>query len=316
MKFSIRFADKIVGTLIVLALAILVVVIFMLGRSQRWFKYDYQYISYFESANGLSKNMAVQYKGFTIGHVKDFVLADDDRVKVDFTVFEEYRDRWVKEGSVVEVVASPIGLGNSFLFYPGRGINILDEGSLIPDYNSYEGKMYMVTGLATKVDSGDSINNILNNVNTVLESVSISLAGSEGYENLPLGQILISIGQIMAKLEPMLENIDGITKNLDDITRGIADPDGTIMAILDTEGPVYTDLTAIINSLSGVVEDVNRTTDVLPANIPVILNDLSIAIREIQDVLVAVANNPLLKGGIPQRVETGPGGAGNRDLEF
>ncbi|MDR2965732.1 MAG: MlaD family protein [Treponema sp.] len=295
MRFSIRFADKIVGALVVLALAILVVVIFMIGRSQRWFKYDYHYISYFQSASGLSKNMPVQYKGFVIGYVKDFKLADDDTVEATFTIFEEYRDRWVKDGSLVEVVASPIGLGNSFIFYPGTGINILDEYSLIPDIYSVEGKRFIAAGMTTKTDSEDSISNIMNQVNELLENINLSLSAPPGSENLPLSQTL---------------------RYIEDVTRGLADPNGTIMRALDGDGPIYNELISMLRSVSGILEDINRSTHVLPSQLPVILNDLSIGLREIQDLLVAISNNPLLKGGIPERVETGPGGASQRNLEF
>jgi phospholipid/cholesterol/gamma-HCH transport system substrate-binding protein len=77
MKFSIRFADQVVGALVLLALAILIVVIFMLGINQRWFIRDPLYKTYFSSVSGLSRNMAVQYMGFTIGNVKNFGLVTD-----------------------------------------------------------------------------------------------------------------------------------------------------------------------------------------------------------------------------------------------
>jgi phospholipid/cholesterol/gamma-HCH transport system substrate-binding protein len=109
MTFTIRFADQIVGFLIILGLGALVFVVFMLGSNQRWFSRDYQYKSYFSSASGLGNNMAVLYKGFTIGHVKSFDLAGDDRVEVWFTVFDTYVSR-VRHGSAVEVIQSPIGL--------------------------------------------------------------------------------------------------------------------------------------------------------------------------------------------------------------
>ena len=50
MKFRIRFADKIVGFFIIAALVALVFIIFMLGRSHRRFRRDYEYLAYFESA--------------------------------------------------------------------------------------------------------------------------------------------------------------------------------------------------------------------------------------------------------------------------
>ena len=137
MKLTVRFADRIVGGFIILALAALIFVVFMLGSSQRWFSRDYQYKCYLTSAAGLSQNMPVQYKGFTIGHVKTIRLDDDDRVEVHFTIFDTYIDR-AKQGSLVEVLVSPIGMGNQFMFYPGLGTELVPEGEMIPSVNSAE----------------------------------------------------------------------------------------------------------------------------------------------------------------------------------
>ncbi|MCL1958043.1 MAG: MCE family protein, partial [Spirochaetes bacterium] len=164
MKFSIRFADKIVGALVLLGLALLIFVIFMLGKNQRWFARDRQYKTYFTSASGISPNMAVQYKGFTIGHVKKIRLSDDDSVEVSFTIFEEYGDR-VKDGSVVEILINPIGLGNTFIFYTGRGAKLIPEGNTIPEINSAEGRRLVLMGLVDRQEStGDAITGIMNQV--------------------------------------------------------------------------------------------------------------------------------------------------------
>lgn len=98
MKFRIRFADQIVGFLIVVALISLVAIIFLLGSRQRWFARDYQYKTYAASASGLSENMPVLLKGIQIGAVKTFHLTGDDQVEVIFTIYDSYADR-VKQGS-------------------------------------------------------------------------------------------------------------------------------------------------------------------------------------------------------------------------
>jgi phospholipid/cholesterol/gamma-HCH transport system substrate-binding protein len=329
MKFSIRFADKIVGTLVILALAVLLVVIFMVGSNLRWFAKDYQYVTYFESASGLSTNMPVQYRGFTIGHVKKFTLTEDDSVEVIFTIFEEHNDR-VREGSVVELQASPIGLGNSFLFHPGRGTDKIPEGSMIPEINSPQARLLARMGLVNKLDSTDSINNIFNQAIAVLAVVDAALTG-EGGENDPILEQIIKniddvvkmlqtqLSPIMAQLSPIMAQLNPIMDNLETVTTQMSAPSGTVMSILDSEGPIVTDLSTALNSLAGIVENLERTSDFVPAQLPqiaVLIADLNVMLRSAQDVLTAIANNPLLRGGIPQRVESGPGGASHRNLEF
>jgi len=333
MKFSIRFADQIVGALVILALAILVVVIFMLGKSQRWFVRDYQYKTYFNSASGLSSNMAVTYKGFTMGHVKKIMLTEDDRVEVIFSIFNEHNNR-VRQGSLVELQASPIGLGNAFIFHPGKGYVTLPEGAVIPEINSAQAKELVASGLADRPETSDSINNIINNVNVMLDNVNKSLAGLEGADELTLGQIIIGINEtvksISTRIDPILNGIETtvgdlsgqispIMTNIQTLTDQMAKPDGTVMSILDAEGPVFDNLAKILDSLSGIANSLDKTAEFVPSQLPqisLLISDLQSAVVEIEKMVIAINNNPLIKGGVPELKETGPGAATPRDLEF
>ncbi|MDR0503073.1 MAG: MlaD family protein [Treponema sp.] len=352
MKFSIRFADQIVGVLIILALAILVFVVFMLGRSQRWFARDIQYKTYFTSAAGLSPNMSVQYKGFSMGRVKKIMLTENDTVEVNFIIFEEHRHR-IKEGTLVEVVVSPIGLGNSFLLHPGRGKSEIPEGEVIPEINSQQAKFFIENRLVDKPETGDSIGNIVNQVNMLLDTINVALAGSQemasskekSADDLAIGQILINVNDVIGgvknivdplslRVDPVLGEvqsllaqvqalIDDLNKQLNPIladvgtlTDQLSQPSGTVMSILDGEGLVYKDLLTLLESVTGILVNLEKTSDVLPAQIPGLLLDINAALRTAQDVLVSLTNNPLLKGGVPVRKETGPAGANPRNLEF
>jgi phospholipid/cholesterol/gamma-HCH transport system substrate-binding protein len=320
MKFSIRFADQIVGALVILALAILVVVVFMLGKTQRWFVSDAQYVTYFTSASGISSNMAVKYKGFTIGHVKKLSLSDDDRVEIIFTIFEEYTHR-VTEGSLVGVQESPIGLGSSFNFYPGRGKEPIPPGGIIPEVTSPEAQIYIKRGMADTPKSSDSIGNIVNqvsetleNVNMILETVNKSLAGEDGEP--ALGPIIKNIEQTTEDITmitgTLSEQLDPLIKNIESLTAKLSDPQGAVMSILGAEGPLYKG----IESIADIIENLNKTSEFIPAQLPqvaVAISELNIILRQVQDLLVSIANNPLLKGGIPEHNETGPAGANPRN---
>ncbi|MDR1839067.1 MAG: MlaD family protein [Treponema sp.] len=321
MKFSVRFADKIVGFLVILALAILVGVIFMLGKNQRWFTKDSQYRTYFNSASGISTNMAVQYKGFTIGNVKKISLSEDDMVEVIFTIFEEHNHR-VKEGSVVELNVSPIGLGSSFLFfYPGRGLALLPADSIIPEINSPSARQLMAAGMVNRPDlTGDAISNIVNHVNTLLGTLNVSLIGSGGVDDPSLRQIINNVERASADIGELAQSLslqlDPILNNIDSVTGKLSDPSGTVMSILDGENSVYTDLAASLDSISSILNNIEKTSDLFPSQLPSLLADLNSALRSAQDVLIALTNNPLLRRGVPERMETGPAGANSRHLDF
>ena len=328
MKFSIRFADKIVGAFVVMAVAMLIVVIFMLGKSQRWFAKDYLYISYFNSARGLSVNMNVQYKGFTIGHVKKITLADGDSermVEVCFTIFEEHIHR-VRKGSIVELQSSPIGLGNSFVFFPGKGNKILDEWSVIPEKSSDEAAKYFSKNLADEPVNEDSIGNIFNQVTIALQTVNQSLGKILGDAEDTIGKLK----EISGQLDPIMNNVESLTGGLNNqvppvltdlktFSDKLTSPQGTVMTVLDKNGPVLTNLTEAFDSIISIMGSLDKTIEFVPAQLPqiaILLSSLQSAIVEAEKMIIAINNNPLFKGGVPEQKETGPGAAAPRDLDF
>ncbi|MDR0601114.1 MAG: MlaD family protein [Treponema sp.] len=344
MKFTVRFADQVVGVFIIVALAVLIFVIFMLGKSQRWFSRDYYFKTYFPSASGLSDNMPVQYKGFTIGHVKSFDLAEDDRVEVRFYIFDTYYSR-VREGSLVEIMVSPIGLGNQFLFHPGLGSSQVEEGALIPSVNSSEGKAIRAQGMGQVPVHDDSISLILSRLSTTLDSANTALVNVstltaqvsdalEGSEETAVGRIVGNTERSIAGIESMtedlpaivdeslssvLEQIRPIIANLDELSAKLNDPDGSISLLLRSDGDVYTNIVSTLNAVSGTMRNLEKTSAFLPAQLPqiaVIISDFRNVLKNAEDVLTALSNNPLLRNGIPERLETRSGGTSPRDIPF
>ncbi|MDR0555109.1 MAG: MlaD family protein [Treponema sp.] len=333
MRFRIRFADQIVGVLTVFALLVLVAVIFMLGSRQRWFARDYRYIAYFESAAGLSLNMTVQYKGFTIGNIKSIRLTGDDRVEATIAIYDSYADR-VREGSLVELLVSPIGLGNQFLFYAGLGKRILDEGEAIPTSNSPEGRALLNRGLAYIPSHDDSITLLITRANTVLDSVNHTIVqvneALAGNDATALGRILGNVETTISDVSILVEGIDGsvqeilaslkpVIGNLETLSTTLAAPDNSISALMDPQGEVYTNLVKTIQELSGAMGNLEKTSALLPGQFPqiaLILAQVREALRTAEGVLTALANNPLLKNGVPSQPRSQSSGASFRDAPF
>ena len=339
MKFKIRFADQIVGFFIITAVVSLVFVTVMLGRSQRWFARDVSFQTVLVSAGGLSRNMEVQYRGFTIGNVRSFQLVGDE-VEVVFSIFEEYRNR-VRQGSMVEMMISPVGLGNQFLFHAGRGVE-LPEGAFIPILGSPQALELVAQGLAVEPQHDDSISLIMNRVNSVLDEVygiasQMRVAFGEGSDETEIGMIASgirrtitgvetlpqtvdqtivalasSIDDIMAEISPILTNVAAITTEL-------TDPDGLLFTILDAEGEVYMNLVASLESISGILDNLDRATAFVPAQLPQLsglILELRGTMRAAEDVLIALTNNPLLRRGVPGRPESESAGTSPRNIRF
>jgi len=322
MKFSIRFSDQIVGTLVIIALAMLIFVIFMLGTSQRWFKKDLEYKTYFTSAQGLSVNMAIKFKGFTIGNVKKISLAKDDMVEVIFVIHEEYTEK-VTEGSLVEVQISPIGLGNNFVFHPGKGTDLIPEYSEIYEINSVEGKKLIGRKLSARSETTDSIAAIMTQVQSLLENLNGALGVREGEGSTEIAAIVTNIKDATAGINDLLNSLSGqitpILGNIETITTEAKSPSGTVMSLLDGQGTLYTSLEDTIKAIAGTIESLEKAAQFIPHQLPQIGNlvgELNVTLSSVQDAVTAVLNNPLLKGGVPERKTSGPGGASPRDGEF
>jgi phospholipid/cholesterol/gamma-HCH transport system substrate-binding protein len=324
MKFSIRFADQIVGALIILAVGIIIFVIFMRGSSQRWFSRDNYYYTYFPSASGLSQNMAVQYKGFTIGRIKSIRLDGSDRVEVRFSIFDTYIDR-VKKGSLVEVIVSPIGAlgGNQFVFHPGQGPGLLDDGGTIPAVGSPEAKELPDNEIALRPDRDDSILNIINNVGTTITNINNLVAQVQealaGTDKTKLGQIVGNVESVTADIDELMDQLNPAMANIKSLSDRVADPNGSLAKILDSDEGVYADLTKSLGSISATLNNLEKTSDFIPAQLPQLalaISQFNSALKEFEKVAIAAQNNPLLKKGVPERKETRTGGSQTRDMDF
>jgi phospholipid/cholesterol/gamma-HCH transport system substrate-binding protein len=291
-----RFADQIVGLFIIIAILALIFVIFMLGKTQRWFSRTYSYKTFAASASGLNQNMPVTLKGIPIGNVKSFRLTAGDQVEVIFAIQDEYKDR-AKLGSLVEILVSPIGLGSQFIFYPGLGQTVMDEGSLVPMHNSAEGKEYLKQGLAYIPAHEDSIAVLMGNAQAVLDNL---LQTTAMINSAFVGDELTTLGQTL--------------DNIREITADLSSPRG-ISKLLSGEGS----LEASFISLAKTLDHIEEATRYIPREMPQILNLLSkarTALQDAEDVLIALKNNPILRGGIPEHVEVDSSGTNPRNIAF
>lgn len=333
MKFKIRFADQIVGILAIVAVAALVFVIFMLGSKQRWFARDYQFSATFETASGLATGLELKYKGFTVGKIASFRLTDDDTVDVRFSVYDTYYDR-LKEGSVIELIVSPIGLGNQFLLHPGNGTALIAEGSEIPRLDSPAGQALVASGGVTIPKRDDTVTNIVAQVNPLLTNVNETLsalnAALKGTGTGPLAETMSGVAKTMTNvadissgvsgsMEGLLADVRAVTDDLQRFTDTLQTVDGIVPRMIDPDGTIFKSLGASLREVEGTLGNVEDSSSILKSQVPQIarlIEDLRIALVKGQDVLEALRNNPILKNGVPERVQTDTSGTNSRDIEF
>ncbi len=355
MKFKIRYADQIVGIFTIVAIIALVVVIFLLGSKQRWFAKDYAFSSTFETASGISAGMPLQYKGFTIGKIRSITLNESNRVDVGFVIFDTYYDR-VKEGSLVELIVNPIGLGNQFLFHPGNGTALIAEKSDIPRADSPDGLAMIEAGLVAIPKRDDTISNLIAQVNPLLTNINETLGqlngAFKGTGKGPLaetmsstaktmtnvsgitGELDSSLGPIMASVAQTTANVEALTANLQELSNALKDPTGLVPKLVDpdgkmfgsvqkmldrVEGPMFDSIENSFKAVEGTLDNVEESSSILKTQVPQIarlIEDLRIALVQGQDVLEALRNNPILRNGVQDRVQSDSSGTNSRNIEF
>ena len=324
MKFKIKYADQIVGALSIIAIAALIFLSFLIVSTQKWFVKKHNYYFKVSSANSVNEGMALQYKGFGIGKVKKISLEDDDNVVVHFYVLDEYIER-ITKGSIVELSVSPIGLGSSLVFYPGTSSTIIEDGSYIPEKSSPEAKELIKNGMVLIPEQNDTLNTIIasatslvNHLDELVQEITQLVAGNE---NIPLAKTINEINTILRQVSAFLSGdesvpaaaiindldstIDSLNAILDDIGNLTNDPQGLIPKLLESEENKGT-FDELFVSLGATIQDLNGISGSLDNEMPqvsILLAQVQTLLKQVQDVMTGLKNNPLLKKGVPERTE-------------
>ena len=340
MKFRIRFAHQIVGAFILLGILAIAAILILMGVNQRWFAKNYYYWSTFTSAEGLSVGMPIKLKGFEIGKVDTITLTRTNSVDVEFYVYDTYQSK-VTPNSVLELTASPLGLGGGLLFHPGKGSGEpLPELSFVASLGLEQGKELVRKGLVDIPETEDVIagtiaqlSYTLTEIDKTIKVISSTMAtidaSLKGESAGPLAVLLNETAVAVQKLNGVLDDTQGVVANLNVMTSEFRDPTGLATRLLDPKGSVATflnDDNRLYEQVSGSVEELNAIiaqladfTAYINSSQPQIAGLLEkgrTTLDQGKDVLEAGKNNPLLRGGVPERREQTTTFQSYRDEDF
>lgn len=289
MKFKIKYADQIVGILSLIAIIALIFIIFLIGSTQKWFVPKHNYYTIISSASNISAGKAITYKGFEIGKIRSFTLDESDMVRVNFYITDDYRSKAVKN-SIIEILTSP--LGSSVVFYPGNSLDYLPDNSYVPERSSDRAKELIKYKMVSVVEQTDSLNTILamattlvGDIDTLVKQINIAL---EGKENTPLAYTIAQVNEI-------LEHINEIT----------ADSNGIVPKLLEDENSQGS-IANVLKQLDITMGDINSITSSVEGNMPgvsIMISQMQTLLKQMQDVMEGIKNNPLLKNGISEKPE-------------
>lgn len=322
MKFKIKYADQIVGFFSIFSIFALIVLIFAIGAKQSWFTKKNNYYTVFDSGSGISVGMDLTYKGFSIGKVKSVSL-QGDFVRVDYYVLEDYFS-YVKENSIVELSSSPIGLGSSFVLHPGIGKKTIPSGKEIYRKDSDSAQELIEAGLVKLNTSGDSISELLAKVSSLLDNVNILVGAIDdaflGKGDAPFTEIIGNVNKLTKQLSDengMLPNVLGpqlsieMIQMLDNVNILLSGKNGgAVPKLLGKE--ISREITAILSNLTPITANADKLVGNAVPEVNELLNQVNVLLLQVQDLVKGVNNNPLIRGGIPDRSNTGSASTNSR----
>jgi phospholipid/cholesterol/gamma-HCH transport system substrate-binding protein len=160
----------------------------------------------------------------------------------------------------------------------------------------------------------------MNNLNGTLAEVRSAITGTDDTTlGRTLGGVETAVDSLNGGLQPILADIQRITSDLEQFTEKLDEPGGIVSAAFGPGGDAYTSLEASLRSVSGILRNLEQTTDYLPQEMPQIAGlvaELRKTLGSVEDVLAALLNNPLLKNGVPQRVQVESNGTSPRGIQF
>jgi phospholipid/cholesterol/gamma-HCH transport system substrate-binding protein len=134
-----------------------------------------------------------------------------------------------------------------------------------------------------------------------------------------VADISVQATKLAAKANDLVDSVSAITKNLEATSAALRDPTGLVPRLLDAKGSLKTildDKNALYDSISGSigelqktlknVQDISASLSGQMPSIALTIDEGRTAIKAAQDVLIGLKNNPLLKGGIPEKAQRQP----------
>jgi phospholipid/cholesterol/gamma-HCH transport system substrate-binding protein len=167
-------------------------------------------------------------------------------------------------------------------------------------------------------DTIDRINGAVDTINNRVDRISTGFNGVADRVNTAVGKI----DTVAESLKVITANLAALSEGLKDskglVTR-LLDPKGSIATLLNDDNKLYSQIQDALASVKGSVADIKSFTDYLNTakpQISALLEKGSTTLDQGNDVLEAVKNNPLLKGGVPEAKTQGSTTSGYRDEDF
>ena len=259
-SFSFRYMERLVGFFVLIGILILFVTVILMGREQKWFQSKDQYYTIFNNASGLSSGMDVRIKGLNVGRVERINFSEDNRVKVEFSIYEEFSDK-INSASHVFKQSSSI-LGGGFL------------------------DVTISTGWGRAIEPGSK----LYSEDHHLTRYNIAM-GYLDPRTTPLDNIITSMDKLFAELADDEGDLMEGLKNIEILTAMLVDSSGSLESFLNDDNALYREVLEALTTVRRITHDIQVLSATLRNTSPSIQNTILEAeqgLKETTRVMVGI----------------------------
>lgn len=255
MQGRFKHIDRLVITFVILGFLLLISFSALVLVKNKTLTNRLYYETLLDSANGLTGNPPIFFKGFQIGRMDDFeLLSVTNEIRVKFYIYENYTDKIVKYAVISRIEGALLGTSNEYEILlprldPASQPEVLQEGDLVPFIGTKLGQAYAKKG---------QIEQKLNSIDSVLNSANSVLVNLQKESNANTGALFV----ILQKFSKIADSLVALSHEAEtsqiipEVKKTILD----LQTVIAASGLMLTETETTIHHVNGLLGNANKVT--------------------------------------------------------
>ena len=253
-RTSYSFQEKLVGSFVLGAACLILLLLFSLLRQQNMFEDYFEVYGVLKSTEGLAKETAIKISGVEVGHVKSFEITPNNDIKVTLRIFERYHSLLRTDSEIITG-----GMGATFF---GKSNIEITAGS--PD------KPLVEKGDFIKVQKTNSVDEVVAEAKVALDKI-----------NTIIDDVYVIIDNIHPEsISNTLLSLQQASKNIEDLTVQINNAQGPLNTVLHDK-----ELRKNLQLIGSNIQDATKNIETVSSKINNDANQIPLIMQKIQTTL-------------------------------
>lgn len=275
MPFTFSKVQKLVSIFVIFSFFLLLAISIFILKGNKLFVKKIKYHTFFNQTYGLSSGSPLKYKGLEIGKVTGIKLTKQNKILLDFNVYEEYRSLF-REETVLKVSSGLIGSA-TLAVQPDldKTHSIRPENSLIFS-SDMEAGIKILNRNIKKVEKGeditakasqvlDMIADMKPKIYSILDKLNKTLDTFNGTA-LDLKEVSSSLKgegetELANKIFLILDNLNTTTQKANSLISKFSSPDNSIGKFLSDKQELYNKIDKILDNLNYLLNNFQDLPD-------------------------------------------------------